>query len=159
MVHTYRLKVLLLMKMPLSLATSASDVARLKTLVVLMANMSQIVPVVVRCGLFAAVPLRLLQVLLEVTTPLIVYLLRRQLVHAVGGEDVHAEVVIDWAGVDKDVGVGLCAVVAAAFSSNSGIFLGMLLPTSAMAFLLLMWILLFQSRHACGWGLSRYESS
>ena len=126
------------MKMPLSLATSASDVARLKTLVVLMANMSQIVPVVVRCGLFAAVPLRLLQVILEVTTPLLVNLLRRQLVHAVGGVDVRAEVVIDWAGVGKDTDVGLCAAVAAASSSNSGIFRGMLLPTSAMAYLLLM---------------------
>ena len=122
--------------MPLSLATSTSDVARLKTLVVLMANMSQIVPAVVRCGLFAAVPLRLLQVILEVTTPLLVNLLRRQLVHAVGGVpvDVHAEVVIDWAGVGKDEGVGLCAVVAAAPPSNSGILarlrLGALSTTS-----------------------------
>ena len=106
--HTYRLKVLLLMKMPLSPATSASDVARLTTLVVLMANMSLIVPVAVRCGFFTAVSLRLLQGLLEVTTPLILNLLRSQLVHAVGNVDVHAEVVIDWAGVGKVVGVG-CA--------------------------------------------------
>ena len=58
--------------------------------------------------------------------------------HAVRCVDVRAEVVIDWAGEDKDVGVRLCAVVAAASSSNSGIFRGMLLPTSAMAYLLLM---------------------
>ena len=61
-----------------------------------------------------------------------------QFVHAVRCVDVRAEVVIDWAGEDKDVGVRLCAVVAAASSSNSGIFRGMLLPTSAMGYLLLM---------------------
>ena len=79
--------------------------------------------------------------------------------HAVGGVDVRAEVVIDWAGVGKDTDVGLCAAVAAASSSNSGIFRGMLLPTSAMAYLLLKRILFLQSWHAGGWGLSRYESS
>jgi hypothetical protein len=73
--------------------------------------------------------------------------------------DVRAEVVIVWAGVGKDVGAGLCAVVAAVFSSNSGIFLGMLLLTSAMAYCPLMWIHFIQSWRACGRGLSRYESS
>jgi len=75
-VRIYRLKVLLLMRMPLPPATSASDVARLTTLVVLMANISEIVRVVVRCGLSAAAQLRLFLILLEVATPLIVNLLR-----------------------------------------------------------------------------------
>ena len=47
---------------------------------------------VVRCGLFVAVPLSLLYIFLEVTTPLIVSLLQSPLVHAVGGVDVRAEV-------------------------------------------------------------------
>ena len=48
--HIYGLKVLILMNMPSSTATSASDVVRLTTLVVLMANMSQIVHMIVSCG-------------------------------------------------------------------------------------------------------------
>jgi hypothetical protein len=73
--------------------------------------------------------------------------------------DVRAEVVIVWAGVGEDVGAGLCAVVAAVFSSNSGIFLGMLLLISVMAYCPLTWILLLQSWRTCGKGLSCYESS
>jgi len=73
--------------------------------------------------------------------------------------DARAEVVSVWAGVGKDVDAGLCAVVAAECSSNSGISLGMFLLTSAMAYCPLIWILSIQSWRACGRGLSRYESS
>ena len=64
--------------------------------------------------------------------------------HAVGGVDVRAEVVIVWAGVGNDVGAGLCAVRG----GRSSVLVELRnLPrnVAAMAYCPLMWILFIQS--------------